>query len=91
MSGDLVAGQQRPGRISAVVSPASSGSSIVPSGETSTNCTELKSPALVTTANSLRKASLVRPARSVKVEEMARASPASSWVAVEMVARRIST
>ena len=77
--------------MSAVVRPASSGWAMVPSGASSTNCTDVKLPALATTASSLRNETLVRPARSEKVVEMALASPLSSRSAVEMVARRMST
>ena len=64
---------------------------MVPSGASSTNCTEVKLPALETTANSLRNVTFVRPLRSEKVVEMALASPLSSRSAVEMVALRMST
>ena len=73
------------------VSPEPSVPVMVPSGASRTNCTEAKSPALATTASSLRKETLVSPAWSEKVREMAWASRASSSWAVDTVARRMST
>ncbi len=79
------------GSIRAVGRPASSAGLTVPSGARSTNCTEVKLPARVTTANSLRNEALVNVARSENVDEMALASPASSCWEFTMMARRMST